>query len=122
MIEGVIMRNTTKQFKKGVLELAILKLLIESDQYGYAIVKMIHERSMGKLTIKEGTLYPILYRLEDNNLIESYWSESSDTRGKQRKYYRITKQGRQKFKDMYQDFLQVFDGIRLIVKEANENE
>ena len=60
-----------KQLNKGVLELSILKLLTEDNQYGYSIMEEIGVRSNQKLQIKDGTLYPILYRLEDQKIIES---------------------------------------------------
>jgi len=109
------MSDFSKQFKKGVLELAILKLLTEEHQYGYAIIKEIKERSKENLVLKEGTLYPILYRLEDNKLIESYWNQSTTSRGKPRKYYKITAKGQTRFTNMYEDFVSVFDGIKSIL-------
>lgn len=109
------MSNFRKQFNKGVLELGIMKLLVEQDQYGYSLIEEIHSRSGGIIELKDGTLYPILYRLEDQKWIESYW-ETQSGRGKPRKYYRITESGKQRFEDMLEDYLDVNLGIQKIIK------
>ena len=54
--------NIAKQLKKGILEMIILKILSNKEMYGYELVSEINRRSES-LNIKEGTLYPILYRL-----------------------------------------------------------
>lgn len=76
------------------MELAILAFLAGRDMYGYEISQEIENRSKGQIEVKEGTLYPILYRLEEKKVIESYW-EAPEGRGKPRKYYRITPEGQQ---------------------------
>lgn len=81
-----------KELKVGVVELAILAFLAGRDMYGYEISQEIETRSQGKIEVKEGTLYPILYRLEEKQIIESYW-QAPEGRGKPRKYYRITSEG-----------------------------
>jgi PadR family transcriptional regulator PadR len=110
------MADFRKQFNKGVMELAVLKLLTEEDQYGYSIIQEVYERSNHVLEIKDGTLYPILYRLEDNNFIESYW-ETVDGRGKPRKYYKITSAGKTRFESMLEDYQEISDGINLVLSK-----
>ena len=110
-----------KQINKGVLELAVLKLLNEKDQYGYAIMQQVKDRSDTQLHMKDGTLYPILYRLEDNGLIESYW-QTVEGRGKPRKYYRITKTGSNELEKMIQDYLSVSMGIKRILDFGGHDE
>lgn len=105
-----------KQFKKGVIELTILKLLYEEDQYGYSIIQQISSRSKNHIEIKDGTLYPILYRLEDNNYIENYWKTDTSSRSKPRKYYRITLKGRVRYEEMLKDYLEIDKGIKRILK------
>jgi len=82
-----------KQLKKGVLEILVLKLLEEEEKYGYQLIQEMREKSDEMFVMKEGTLYPILYRLEEESMIKSHWSEP---RGKEvaRKYYGITAQGK----------------------------
>ncbi len=71
----------------------ILSILSRGDSYGYAIIQKVREMSGGELEWAEGMLYPILHRMEKNNLIESYWGQA-DT-GRRRKYYRLLEAGRQ---------------------------
>lgn len=80
-----------KQFKKGILEIVLLKLLSQREQYGYELIGSLNAKSPF-FEIKEGTLYPILYRLEDEQLMETRW-EQSEARGIPKKYYRITPKG-----------------------------
>ena len=69
----------------------VLEILKEGDNYGYAIIKKVQEISGGALNWKEGTLYPLLAKLEDRNLIQSYQKEEN---GRLRKYYRIKSAGK----------------------------
>ncbi len=82
-----------RQMKKGVLEILVLRLLGEKEQYGYQLISELKCRSGEYFILKEGTLYPILYRLEDDGLVTSEWSAP---KGKEvsKKYYRITGKGR----------------------------
>jgi PadR family transcriptional regulator PadR len=70
----------------------VLGILTEGDSYGYAIIKRVTELSGGQLHWTDGMLYPVLHRLERQGLIASKWVASDA--GRQRKYYRITKEGR----------------------------
>lgn len=81
-----------QQMKKGVLEMLVLQLLSEREKYGYQLICELREQSDDMFLLKEGTLYPILYRMEDDGLVVSKWSEP---RGKEvsRKYYSITAEG-----------------------------
>jgi len=85
--------------KKGVLDMLVLALLMEEEKYGYQIISELKEKSAELLCLKEGTLYPILYRMEDDQLIRAEWSEA---KGKEpsRKYYKITKSGIDTFIEM----------------------
>lgn len=95
------MKNIRQQLKKGVLEIIILKIISIEDTYGYKIVKKLEEYE--NLTIKEGSLYPILYRLEDDQLIESKWFVNTDN-GKPKKYYCITETGKEELEKMIDEW------------------
>lgn len=82
-----------RELVKGSTSLLILQLLNERDMYGYQLVKEIEMRSNNHLQMKEGTLYPALHKLEKQEYIEHYWEEQK--KGPARKYYRITKEGKQ---------------------------
>lgn len=76
---------------KGTLPTLILEALIHEPNHGYRIAQQIKERSSGVLDFKEGTLYPALHKLENDGMVESY---DSIEKGRARRHYRITKQGR----------------------------
>jgi len=110
------MDNFKKQFNKGILELVVLKFLNDKDHYGYSLINEIKKQSNEMLELKDGTLYPILYRLEDRSTIESYWETSNEGRGKPRKYYRITITGKTRYEEMLKDYLEISKGVRDILR------
>ena len=83
--------NVSKDLVAASATPMILAILKENDSYGYSIIKRVKELSDNKLVWTEGMLYPVLHRLEEQALIESYW-KSSET-GRKRKYYRIREAG-----------------------------
>jgi len=70
----------------------VLTILEHGPSYGYAMIQKVRELSGGELTWSEGMLYPVLHRLEDQGLIESY--EGKSDAGRKRRYYRLLKDGR----------------------------
>ena len=58
-----------RQMKKGVLDMLVLKLLESEPRYGYQIIQELKDKSGDVFSLKDGTLYPILYRLEDDGLV-----------------------------------------------------
>lgn len=76
----------------GSTILLLLSLLEETDRYGYEILKELELRSDKAFQFKEGTLYPVLHKLENNGYVKSYMAKG-DT-GKERRYYHITKKGK----------------------------
>ena len=88
------------QQKKGLLELMVLASLKYDDSYGYSINQDINE----VMEVSESTLYPILRRLENQGLLETYQTIYNS---RVRKYYRITKEGLKKLKESENDFQQV---------------
>lgn len=88
-----------KQLKKGVLEILVLKLLEEKEKYGYLLIQELRNKSDGVFSLKEGTLYPILYRLEEDKLVVSNWS-APQGRESARKYYNITAAGQQELEQL----------------------
>lgn len=80
-----------KELLKGSTELLVLSVLEDKNMYGYEMIRKLKEKSESIFEFKEGTLYPILHKLEEKKLISSYWEEID---GKKRKYYFITKEGK----------------------------
>ena len=109
------MNEVGKQLKKGVLEILVLKILSLSEMYGYQIIQLLDDKSGGIFKMKEGTLYPVLYRLEDGKLIESYWENGSEKRGVPRKYYRITEAGLEQLQEMKNEWNVMANSIHSIL-------
>ncbi|XCP86128.1 helix-turn-helix transcriptional regulator [Roseburia hominis] len=108
------------QMKKGVLDMLVLKLLRSEEKYGYQIIQELRDLSDGRFLLKEGTLYPILYRLEDEKMVESKWSEAEGKRVP-RKYYAITALGRDALGELSKLWLEISSSVSAIMEEK-ENE
>jgi PadR family transcriptional regulator, regulatory protein PadR len=87
------------QLRKGILELAVMGVLYRGRHYGYSLVRVLSEHGS---SLKEGTIYPILARLDRDGLVRSEWVESDQ--GPPRKYYSLTPAGRRVFADLSQEF------------------
>ncbi|RYY36218.1 MAG: PadR family transcriptional regulator [Sphingobacteriaceae bacterium] len=74
----------------------ILSVLKRGESYGYELIKEVKEASGGKLQFSDGTLYPILRKLEDKELITSEWRIAENE--KRRRYYNITEKGKDQLK------------------------
>lgn len=102
--------NNQSQFLKGTLEGGILKIISRNETYGYEIVQNISKS--GLLNISEGTLYPILIRLEKKNLIKAILRKSP--LGPMRKYYVLTNDGEKElsnFIESWQFFKKSIDNL-----------
>ncbi|MHC4433266.1 MAG: PadR family transcriptional regulator [Planctomycetota bacterium] len=88
----------------------ILSILAEGESYGYAIIKRVRELSGGQMEWTDGMLYPVLHRLEKQNLIESTWRESQI--GRRRKYYKIKEEGAKTLKAQRNQWTVVYSTLR----------
>ena len=86
-------RSIARELKRGSLELIVLHLLSPGEAYGYEIVSRLTAETNGALEVTDGTLYPVLYRLERASFVAVRWE--TPERGVPRKYYRLTPAGRQ---------------------------
>ena len=95
-----------QQLKKGVLEMLVLEVICRKSTYGYELMSKLKNRSNGLFTMKEGTLYPILYRLEDDGFIIATWS-AGEGKTAPKKIYTATEKGqeeRQRRRVVWQHF------------------
>lgn len=113
---GTLNDKYESQMKKGVLDMLVLKLLESDEKYGYQIISELKEKSNNRFLLKEGTLYPILYRLEDDKFVESRWNEAV---GKKvpRKYYVITEEGKKALKEIQTLWLDINHSAMMIMEE-----
>ena len=86
-------RSIERELKRGSLELIVLHLLSPGEAYGYEIASKLTEQTNGALEVTDGTLYPVLYRLERAGYVAVRWE--TPERGVPRKYYRLTDEGRE---------------------------
>ena len=86
-------KSIDRELKRGSLELIVLHLLSLGEAYGYEIVTALTERTNGGLEVTDGTLYPVLYRLERAGYVAVRWE--TPERGTPRKYYQLTPAGRE---------------------------
>lgn len=98
------------QLKKGTIELAVLSLLHQKDNYGYPITKILSE----EMAVKETTVYLILQRLEKNGFIASYKIEN--TENKVRKYYTLTDYGKEQFHVYVQEWKSINQTLERLIE------
>lgn len=101
-----------KELLKGSTTMLILNLLENENMYGYQMIKRLSEKSENVFELKEGTLYPILHALEERDLINSYWDEST---AKKRKYYSITGSGKTYLKSKKEEWKTFSDGVNKVL-------
>jgi len=87
----------------------VLALLAEGESYGYGLIQRIREVSGGRIEWTEGMLYPFLHWMENEGLIESEWKEAES--GRQRRYYRLSREGQQALKAGKHQWLNVHNTL-----------
>ncbi len=107
------MSQNQENFKRGCAEVLALYLLSKEDMYGYQITQRMEEKSGGRFTMLEGTLYLILYKLVDAGYIKSYTKLVGKKRT--RKYYHLEESGREYLKEILKEYDDVTLGISLIL-------
>jgi PadR family transcriptional regulator, regulatory protein PadR len=100
---------------RGHLDSMILSVVDGAEAHGFEILKRLEVAGSGALTLKEGSLYPALYRLEQSGALKARWEDDqSNRRGPRRKLYRITPKGRRQLKagrEEWKTFVSVIGGI-----------
>lgn len=84
--------------------LLVMGLLSGGDMYGYQMIVELERRSDGTFSMKEGTLYPVLHGMEKDGLVDAY--EQAAPTGRMRKYYRLTRKGKEVLKTETQEWRQ----------------
>jgi PadR family transcriptional regulator, regulatory protein PadR len=102
------------QFKKGIIEVCVLSELDKQDTYGYNLVKNLSEH----LDIGESTIYTMLRRLTNDNILDQYEMQSPD--GPTRKYYRLTGLGKERAQQLKTDWLKFNQKVNAILGGSHE--
>ena len=108
------MEINTSQILKGTLEACILQLIKNKEMYGYEITEQLS--NYGLDMVAQGTIYPLLLKLEKEYMVTSYLKESAS--GPPRKYYSITKNG----EEYINSFKNVWGNISTTITKILENE
>ena len=93
----------------GSSTLLVLSLLEHTDLYGYQMIEELARRSNDVFQMKEGTLYPVLHGLERDGAVEAYQQEAPT--GRMRKYYRLTRRGRELLADKKTEWARFHQGV-----------
>jgi len=104
--------NWQTQLRKGTLDIVILNLLAHGPCHGYEMVQRM--KKIKGLKIREGNVYPILARLEEEKLVENYTEPSAD--GPPRKYFKLTDAGKEILEQMNGHWEQMIDSIQHVRK------
>jgi PadR family transcriptional regulator PadR len=101
---------------QGTLDLLILKIISLEPKHGWAIAKRIQQISKEVLQVQQGSLYPALYRLEQQGWIKAKWAESEN--GRQTKFYSLTAAGRKQLGHETENWKRLSGAINLIIEEV----
>ena len=101
-LESLCMIDNSKDLIAASLAPLVLMILAESENYGYELIQQLKNRSEGKLNIAEGTLYPVLKKMETKKWISGKWKTAES--GKNRRYYAITKKGKDQLSEQVQQW------------------
>jgi PadR family transcriptional regulator PadR len=112
-------RSIERELKRGSLELIVLHLLSSGEAYGYEIVTKLSARTKGALEINDGTLYPVLYRLERGGFVAVRWE--TPQRGVPRKYYRLTPAGTVELDRLNREWTHFADAMTRLIRATPED-
>jgi transcriptional regulator len=107
------MAPTPTELLQGTLDLLILKALSLGPLHGYGVLLRIQQISRDKLQIQQGSLYPALYRLEHQGLVDAEWGESDNNR--RAKYYSLTPAGRKRLKEEVTYWEKLSEAINIVL-------
>jgi PadR family transcriptional regulator PadR len=103
---------------QGTLDLLVLKVLSTAPNHGYGIALRIHELSADVLRVEEGSLYPALYRMEEQGLIDSEWRATENNR--KAKFYRLTRKGRRAAEAEREGWLRLSGAVTRVLRAVEQ--
>ncbi|HEX9865406.1 MAG TPA: PadR family transcriptional regulator [Acidimicrobiia bacterium] len=104
-------QDRATQLLHGVLDMCLMSIIDDEPSYGYEMVSKLRERGLNLAS--EGSIYPLLSRLQKQGMIESYLVQS--TEGPARKYYRMTAAGRDALRQWRQDWAEFRDSVNEVL-------
>lgn len=106
-----IVKNLVLELRRGMITISVLSQLT-SPKYGYALVESLEEKGV---PIEPGTLYPLLRRLEKQELLKSEWET---TGSKPRKYYVLSDMGKQVYAQMCREWSEMNDNLNKLLNDS----
>lgn len=103
---------------QGTLDLLVLKVLEAAPNHGYGIATRLHQLSEDALKVEEGSLYPALYRMEEQGLIESEWLSTRNNRTA--KFYTLTRKGRRAAQAELDGWLRLSGAIARVLRALEQ--
>jgi len=100
---------------KGHLDMIVLAALVPGPAHGYAVIEEIRRRSGGAFDLPEGTIYPVLHRLEESGMLSGRWVTADS--GRRRRVYRLTRRGERQLADQRAVWEKFSDAIRHLFKD-----
>ncbi len=107
--------NTIQELRRGVIVLAVLSQL-SKEQYGYSLLKLLSDRG---LAVDQGTLYPLLRRLEVQGLLQSTWKIEE---GRPRRYYVISSEGQKLLPLLKEEWKSMVSTMGKMLKDGKDKE
>lgn len=112
------MKKNIEKFRKGYMDMLLLKVLSTGDYYGYQIILIFRKLSEGIIDITTGSVYPVLYRLQDKGYISSYTKKEHPKM--ERVYYHLTPEGKEELDTLIEDYMLVTKATHAILNFSNE--
>lgn len=112
------MMSASSQMLKGLLDGSLLALITKGETYGYEIIEKLKQHHFA--VISEGSIYPVLMRLQKNKLVQTELRKSPN--GPKRKYYTITKEGVIELENFRKNWYQLSHGVDSLLNEGVEKD
>jgi PadR family transcriptional regulator, regulatory protein PadR len=119
-VEVDLPEKSRRELARGTVELVVLAMLSSGRRYGYELLSLLNERTAGTPEVKEGTVYPLLHRLEDAGHIASAWDVEG--RAQPRKFYELTDSGRMLLAGLRGEWLRLVDGVGRVLSTTEEEQ
>jgi PadR family transcriptional regulator, regulatory protein PadR len=103
---------------QGTLDLLVLKIISGGPNHGYGIAMRIHQLSDSALRVEEGSLYPALYRMEEQGLIDSEWGPTENNR--KAKFYKLTRKGRRAAQAELEGWLRLSGAVTRVLRAIEQ--
>ncbi len=110
------MKHSRSDLLQGTLDLLVLRILSSGDMHGWGISQRLQQVSRDVLQVNQGSLYPALYRLEQQGWVDSSWGDSDNNR--RAKFYRLTRSGRRQLAEETANWERIAGAVARVLQQA----